>query len=258
MRPLIAGNWKMNGTLGDAVALLHGVLEGLGDLPRRVDLLVCPPFTTLAATSDILRAARSPIQVGGQNLHWEERGAYTGEISAAMLADAGARYVLVGHSERRTYFAEKGDTLLRKMRAAMRGKLTPILCIGESLEDREAGRTESVLSFQLEETLLQFSEEESGGVELAYEPVWAIGTGRTATPEQAEEAHGQIRTRIAAAHGAARARATRILYGGSVNAENAASLLRRPGVDGALVGGASLKAADFLAIARAGFDSAPE
>ncbi len=143
MRPLIAGNWKMNGTLGDAEALLHGILEGLGDLPRRVDLLVCPPFTTLAATSDILRAARSPIHVGGQNLHWEARGAYTGEISAAMLVDAGARYVLVGHSERRTYFAETGDTLLRKVRAAMRGNLTPILCIGESLEDR-GGRPDGV------------------------------------------------------------------------------------------------------------------
>jgi triosephosphate isomerase len=255
MRALIAGNWKMNGALGETRSLLGEIVEGLGDAAARVDMLVCPPFTGLAAASEFLRAARSTIMVGGQDLHWEGRGAYTGEISAAMLTDAGARYVLVGHSERRTLFGEAGETLLRKLRAALRGNLIPILCIGESLADREGGRTESVLSAQLEETLLQLSEEESVGVELAYEPVWAIGTGRTATPEQAEEAHRQIRARISAAHGASRAGSTRILYGGSVNSENAASLLCRPGVDGALVGGASLKAREFLAIARAGFNS---
>jgi triosephosphate isomerase (TIM) len=255
MKPLIAGNWKMNGTLGEARSLLGEIVEGLADASTRVDVLVCPPFTCLAAASEFLRSAGSTILVGGQDLHWEGRGAYTGEVSAEMLGDAGARFVLVGHSERRTLFGETGETLLRKLRAALRGKLIPILCIGESLADRESGRTESVLSAQLEETLLQLSEKEAVGVEVAYEPVWAIGTGRTATPEQAEEAHRQIRARISAAHGVDRAGATRILYGGSVNGENAASLLCRPGVDGALVGGASLKAQDFLAIVRAGFDA---
>ena len=252
MRKLIAGNWKMNGTLGETRALLDEIAGGLAGAAGQVDLLVFPPFTALAAASELLRSSASSIRVGGQDLHWEGRGAYTGEISAAMLYDAGARYVLVGHSERRTLFAESGETLLRKLRAALKGRITPVFCIGESLPDREGGRTEAVLSAQLEEVLLQLPEEESRGIELAYEPVWAIGTGRTATPEQAEEAHAQIRARIAAAWGGDRAESTRILYGGSVNAENAAALLGRPGVNGALVGGASLKAKEFLAIARAG------
>lgn len=245
----------MNGTLGETRGLLGEIVAGLGDTAARVDLLVCPPFTALAAASQLLETAVPAIMVGGQDLHWEARGAYTGEISASMLADAGARYVLVGHSERRTLFGEAGETLLKKLRAALGGKLIPILCIGESLADREGGRMEQVLSAQLEETLFQLSDEESAGVELAYEPVWAIGTGRTATPEQAEEAHRHIRARISAAFGASRAGSTRILYGGSVNGENAESLLGRPGVDGALVGGASLKAREFLAIARAGFNT---
>jgi triosephosphate isomerase (TIM) len=256
MRPLIAGNWKMNGTLRETRALLDEILGEMGELSASVDLLVFPPFTSLAAATDILRASRDAIAVGGQDLHWEGRGAFTGEISAAMLADAGARHVLVGHSERRTYFGETGETLLKKLRAAITGKLTPVLCIGETLEDRESSRTEAVLSAQLEETLLQLAPDEAAAVELAYEPVWAIGTGRTATPEQAEEAHRQIRGRIAAAHGRERASTVRILYGGSVNAENAASLLCREGVNGALVGGASLKAREFLAIARAARDAA--
>jgi triosephosphate isomerase (TIM) len=245
----------MNGTAGETRALLDGIVRGLGHLPAQVDLLVCPPFTALAIAAEALRASGSPIELGGQDLHWEPRGAFTGEVSAAMLSDLGVRFVLVGHSERRTYFGERGETLLRKLRAALSGGLTPILCVGEQLEDREAGRTEAVLAVQLDETLQRLSADEAERVVLAYEPVWAIGTGRTASPEQAEEAHQRIREMIAGARGPDRAAKVRILYGGSVNGANATLLLGRPNVNGALVGGASLRADEFLAIARAAVDT---
>ncbi len=240
----------MNGTLGETRRLLEGISKDLADLPERTDLLVIPPFTALAEAGRILRERAPAIALGAQDLHAEAKGAFTGEISGGMLRDLGCAYVLVGHSERRTYFAEKGETLLKKLEAALRDGLVPILCIGENLQERESERTHAVLDAQLEETLFRLDAEEAGGVVLAYEPVWAIGTGRTATPEQAEEAHAHLRGRVQTKLGRGAAQAVRILYGGSVTAANAASLMARPGVDGALVGGASLKAEDFLAIAR--------
>jgi triosephosphate isomerase (TIM) len=248
---LVAGNWKMNGTLAETRRLLEAISADLKDLPERTDLLVIPPFTALAEAGRLLRERAPAVALGAQNLHPEAKGAFTGEISGAMLRELGCAYVLVGHSERRTLFAERGDTLLRKLLAAMRDGLTPVLCIGENLEERESGRTHAVLDAQLEETYDRLDEEEAAEVVLAYEPVWAIGTGRTATPEQAEEAHAYVRERVRRLRGPEAADALRVLYGGSVTAANAMGLMGRPGVDGALVGGASLKPEDFLAIARA-------
>jgi triosephosphate isomerase len=250
-RPLVAGNWKMNGTLAEAADLVHGLLAGSDRLSNAVDLVVIPPFTALVEMKRLLGWAHSAIAVGAQDLHWEQAGAYTGEISAEMLREAGAAYVLVGHSERRTQFGETGDVLLRKLRAALRVSLVPILCIGEDLGQRESGQTEAVLGKQLGETLLHLPAKDARRSVVAYEPVWAIGTGRTATPEQAEEAHRWIREQIAAAFGKRLAGSIRILYGGSVKPGNAGSLLQRPGIDGALVGGCSLRAGDFIGIAEA-------
>lgn len=250
-RPLVAGNWKMNGTLTGAAELVRGILQRAGRILTGVDLLVIPPFTALAEVKKLLASARSPVALGAQDLHWEQKGPFTGEISGEMLRESGVAYVLVGHSERRTQFGETGGVLHRKLLAALRASLIPILCVGEDLEQREAGRTDAILEAQLGETLLLLTAEEGERTVLAYEPVWAIGTGRTATPEQAEQAHRHIRGCIAAKHGQRLAGAIRILYGGSVNPENAASLLERPGIDGALVGGASLRAVDFIAIAEA-------
>jgi triosephosphate isomerase len=205
----------------------------------------------LPLVRELLSAAGDRFALGAQDLHGEDKGAYTGEIAGPMLAELGCRYVLVGHSERRTYFHEAGPVLLGKLRAALRGGLVPILCIGERLEEREAGRTEDVLAAQLEETLFQLGKDEAARVVLAYEPVWAIGTGRNATPEQAEEAHRFLRGRVGGFLDLEGAERCRILYGGSVQGANAASLLARPGVDGALVGGASLKAGEFLSIVQA-------
>ncbi|MDM7914685.1 MAG: triose-phosphate isomerase [Candidatus Eisenbacteria bacterium] len=245
----IAGNWKMNGTLEEAGRLIDGILAGAAGAPDTVDLLVFPAFPHLSEVGR--RVAGSRIALGAQDLFWEPKGAFTGEVSGAMLRDAGCTHVLVGHSERRVWFGESGDTLLKKLRAARREGLLPILCIGENLAEREAGRTEEVLERQLADTLFQLTAAEAASISLAYEPVWAIGTGRNATPEQAEEAHAFLRRRIGERFDAALAKALSILYGGSVNAANAKALLARDGVDGALVGGASLDAAQFLAIAAA-------
>ena len=251
-RRLIAGNWKMNGTVAETAGLCSALLEGAVRIGTDVDLLVLPPFTALAEAARRLAPGEGRIAWGAQDLHWENAGAYTGEVSAPMLRELGCTHVLVGHSERRTQFGEAGDLLLRKLRAALRHGLLPVLCVGESLEQREAGETEDVIDRQLEETLFSLSGEEAVRVVVAYEPVWAIGTGRTATPGQAEAAHRHIRGRIEGRCGPGTARAARILYGGSVTPINAGGLLERPGIDGALVGGASLQAEAFLAIASAG------
>jgi triosephosphate isomerase (TIM) len=250
-KPLIAGNWKMNGTLAETRRLLEGISRDLGDIPERANLLVIPPFTAIPEAGRILRERAPAVSLGAQDLHPEAKGAYTGEISGGMLRDLGCDYVLVGHSERRTYFGETGEFLLRKLVAALRDGLIPILCIGENLEQRESGRTEQILDEQLEETYFRLDAEECSEIVLAYEPVWAIGTGRTATPEQAGAAHSHIWGRVEGRQGKKAADALRILYGGSVTAANASGLMALPGVDGALVGGASLKADEFLAIARA-------
>lgn len=252
-RPLVAGNWKMNGTLAETRELLGALsleIESLAGTP--VEILVIPPFTALETAAAMLRAGRLPIALGGQDLHWETKGAYTGEISGGMLRELGCTFVLVGHSERRTHFGEQGAVLRSKLEAALRDGLIPILCVGERLEERESARTEQVLDAQLDETLFAISPSAAETVVVAYEPVWAIGTGRTATPQQAEEAHRHIRRRISGRLGNDVGGRMRILYGGSVTAANAAELLSRPGVDGALVGGASLKATEFAGIVRGG------
>ena len=252
---LVAGNWKMHGTRGWSLKLLAQICLHLDGLARRVELLVLPPYTALAAAHQWLEENGAPVALGAQNLHWAPEGAFTGEISGPMLRDAGCTYVLVGHSERRAGFGEAGVLLERKLRAALEHGLTPILCIGENLAVREAGGTNALLDSHLQESLFQLSPDEGARVVLAYEPVWAIGTGRNATPAQAEEAHQHIRAQLSSRWGAVIAGGMRILYGGSVNAGNAAELLAQHGVNGVLVGGASLRAEDYVAIARAAADS---
>jgi triosephosphate isomerase (TIM) len=248
--PLIAGNWKMNALRAEGVALARAIVAGTPRVPADRDLLVLPPYTLLAAIAEEVRGTR--VRLGGQDLHPERAGAYTGGISGPMLRDAGCDFVLVGHSERRDHFGDRGPLLHRKLRAALAAGLRPIYCVGEHLPEREAGITAQVLEAQFDDVLAGLGAEEMARVTLAYEPVWAIGTGRTATPEIAQEAHALLRARIARGWDAVTAAGARILYGGSVTPENAAGLLGRPDVDGALVGGASLAAESFLAIACAG------
>ncbi|MFZ4685857.1 MAG: triose-phosphate isomerase [Hyphomonadaceae bacterium] len=243
-RKLVAGNWKMNGlrsALREVQAMAAGV-HGLG----RVDLVICPPATLASSVGEALLG--SPIALGGQDCHAKPNGAFTGDVSAEMWADLGARFVIVGHSERRQYDAETDAIVAAKAAAACRAGLSPIICVGESLAERDAGDTLSVIAGQLARSI----PDEAGRPDtvIAYEPVWAIGTGRTPTLAQVEEVHQAICRALDARFGAA-GRQIRVLYGGSVKPDNAAQLMAVPGVDGALVGGASLKAADFLAIAQA-------
>jgi len=250
-RPLIAGNWKMNGTPEDAAALGRGLRGVLLD-PPAVDLVVFPPFLSIGAAVESLKA--TTIEVGGQDLHAQPKGAYTGNVSGEMLRAAGCRWALIGHSERRAYEKEAGETLARKVDAALRSGLAPMFCCGETLEDRDNGRTLDVVRAQLSEGLGSLTGAAFSRVTIAYEPVWAIGTGRVATPEQAQEVHAAIRAWVGNTWDAGSARATRILYGGSVKPSNVVGIMACPDIDGALVGGASLKAESFNAIAR--FESA--
>jgi triosephosphate isomerase len=247
MRPLfIAGNWKMNpGTLDAAVALAEGVKAGVGQ-EATVRVAVCPPALYLQKIDEAL--ANTPIGLGAQNLHWEPKGAFTGELSAAMLQDVGCTHVLIGHSERRHGLGETDEMVNRKLKAALAAGLIPIVCVGELLAEREGGQTEAVVGRQLDGSLAGLEPEQMAGVVLAYEPVWAIGTGKVATPEQAQEVHAFVRSRLAAAFGAATAGRVVVQYGGSVTAENARNLLGSPDIDGALVGGASLVPENFLGI----------
>jgi triosephosphate isomerase len=244
---LVAGNWKMNGDSAANAALVASIVAGQ-PASDNVDLLVCPPFPYLAAVADGVRDSR--VRLGAQNVSEHARGAYTGEVSAPMLSDIGCDYVIVGHSERRAMYGETSKIVAAKFAAVLREGLTPILCVGETLEDREAGKTEAVIDEQLDAVLDTAGADGIGKAVIAYEPVWAIGTGKTATPDQAQEVHRHLRSRIAA-HDAGVAAAVQILYGGSVNGDNAEGLFGMPDIDGGLVGGASLKAADFLAIADA-------
>ena len=252
--PIIAGNWKMHLIQSEAEALAQQLKRSCGPAAG-VDVVVCPPFTALAAVSRVLEG--SSISLGAQDMHWDVQGAFTGEVSPMMLRDAGCRYVILGHSERRTLFGETDETVRRKLLAALQHRLKPIVCIGETLAEREANRTFDVLSRQLEGCLKDVPSEQliPGGLVFAYEPVWAIGTGRNATPEQAQEAHAFIRQRLAKQAGPSVGDALRLQYGGSVNAANAAALLQQPDVDGALVGGASLKAEAFSAIMKAALEA---
>ncbi|MFH1775195.1 MAG: triose-phosphate isomerase [Chloroflexota bacterium] len=243
--PMIAGNWKMNTTLSEAVALVKEMRPALERIDN-VDKLVCPPFISLAAVAESLKG--SPIRLGAQNLHFEAKGAYTGEISPAMLAEL-CQFVIIGHSERRHIFGESGEIVNKKIVAAQRVGLKPILCVGERLEEEnEAGKTEEVVTGQMDSSLAGI--EDTSGLIIAYEPVWAIGTGRAATAQQANDTIGLIRRHMAHLYSAKVAQDIRILYGGSVNAQNTVELLKQPEIDGALVGGASLKADQFVSIAQ--------
>ena len=242
--PMIAGNWKMNTTVSEAVELVNEIRPGLDEIAS-VDKVICPPFISLATVRELIKG--SSIKLGAQNLYFEAKGAYTGEISPLMLADL-CELVIIGHSERRQYFNETGEIVNKKIRAALRAKLKPILCIGESPEENEAGRTEAVIAWQLRSSLagIDFVDD----LIIAYEPIWAIGTGKAATGRQANKTIGFIRQNIAQLYNEDIAREMRILYGGSVTADNAAEFINQPEIDGALVGGASLKAPQFLSIVK--------
>ncbi len=245
-RPLLAGNWKMYKTVPEGVALAQEIRAGLALPLKDRDVLVAPPFTALGAVAEALRG--SDVLLGAQNMHWEREGAFTGEISPAMLKQVGCSHVILGHSERRHIFGESDDMVARKTRAAVDNGLTPVVCVGETLPERESNRTLEVVERQLERALRGLSADEASRAVVAYEPVWAIGTGRNATPEQAQEVHAFIRKRVGATHGEPAAAALRILYGGSVKPDNIDGLMAQPDLDGALVGGASLKAESFLRI----------
>lgn len=248
-RRLIAGNWKMNMRRDSAAALAKSVVSAAGEDPP-VDIALCPPFVYLNIVADAV--AGTPVGLGAQNLYPQDDGAYTGEINAGMLSDVGCRYVILGHSERRALLGETDQQVSEKLHAALAGNLIPIVCVGETLEDREAGRTETVVGTQVRGSLAGLDEARAASIVLAYEPVWAIGTGKTATPEQAEEVHAFIRKLLGELFTPEVAAQIRIQYGGSVKPGNAKELLGQPNIDGALVGGASLKADDFLGIINAG------
>jgi triosephosphate isomerase (TIM) len=243
--PFIAANWKMFKTVHEGVVFVKE-LRALAKDVTNVEIVVAPPFTAVHAVSEAAR--NSPIGVAGQNLHWEREGAFTGEVSAAMLQEAGAEYVIIGHSERRRLFHETDEAVNRKIAAALGVKLTPIVCIGETLEERERNQTLDVLDRQIRVAFDALTGDQVGSLVIAYEPVWAIGTGRNATPEQAGEAHAHIRTRIRQGFGGDAAEHCHVIYGGSVKPDNIRPIMAHPDVDGALVGGASLEVAGFFEI----------
>jgi triosephosphate isomerase len=242
---MLAGNWKMNGTLPEALQLIDELRAGLATTQGR-DVLVAPPYPALAAVAD--RLAGSGILLAGQDLHWEASGAYTGEVSGPMLCAVGCTHVIIGHSERRQYFGETDASVSRKVNAALGHQLTPIVCVGETLAERESGDTLTVIERQVRGGLEGLDAAAMSRIVLAYEPVWAIGTGAVATPEQAQEVHQTIRRLLGDLAGGSVAEQCRILYGGSVKPDNVDTLMGRADIDGALVGGASLKAADFIRI----------
>ncbi|MHC4791253.1 MAG: triose-phosphate isomerase [Planctomycetota bacterium] len=249
-KPFVAGNWKMNTDSQSSVSLAKQIASGSSEIAgQSVRVAVCPPFVYLQAVASALSA--SSIAVGAQDMYFEQKGAFTGEISASMLKDMGCSYVLCGHSERRHVIGETDELINKKTSAAILGGLLPILCVGEKIEQREAEQTTEVLSRQIKNGLAGFSAEKVSAVTIAYEPVWAIGTGLTATPQQAQEAHKFIRELLAQIYDRGLAEETQILYGGSVKPDNAAELMAQKDINGLLVGGASLKADDFLAIIKA-------
>lgn len=243
--PLIAGNWKMYKTVGEATTLVRDLLAGLGELSDR-EAIVCPPFTALSAVAALV--ADSPLGLGAQNLYPEAQGAFTGEVSPPMLVDIGCRYVIIGHSERRQYFGESDAFVNRKLRAALAHGLRPIVCVGESKPQRDAGQAEPIVTAQVRAALLEVPPDQMSEVVIAYEPIWAIGTGDTATPADAQAMHAAIRATLAELYSSEIAATVRIQYGGSVKPDNIDELMAQPDIDGALVGGASLQAASFLRI----------
>lgn len=247
-KPIIAGNWKMNKTIPEGVELAKAIASGLGDTAGVVEVVVCPTATALSSVSN---AVSELIGVGAQNVYDEPSGAYTGEISAGMILDAGATYVILGHSERRQYFHETDEGVNSKVKFALESGLRPIICVGERLEQREAGETQAVVETQVRGCLAGIDAVGVSNCVIAYEPVWAIGTGLTATPEQAQEVHAHIRGIVSDMAGEDVSSGLRIQYGGSMKPANAAELLAQPDIDGGLVGGASLDAESFLAIIHA-------
>lgn len=244
---IIAGNWKMNKTISEAIELINGLKRELSEI-KNIDIVVIPPYTVLSEISDML--VNSNIELGAQDVHWEERGAFTGEVSPIMLKGIGVKYVVIGHSERRTYFGETNENVNKKLKASIKTGLTPIMCVGERLEEREAGKTSDVVKEHVERGLEGVSKGDVLKIVIAYEPVWAIGTGKTATPEQAEEVHRYIREFLANMYDESVAENLRIQYGGSVNPENIKGLINQADIDGALVGGASLKIEQFVPIVK--------
>jgi triosephosphate isomerase (TIM) len=251
MRPkLIAGNWKMNKTVDETAALIDQLKPMLKDLPPQVGVVLCPPFTSISVARSSITG--TGLKLGAQNVSQNDDGAFTGEISVRMLAASGCEFVIIGHSERRQYFGETDDLINIKVRKVLAGGLIPIVCVGETLQERESGITDSVVTKQVTGVLSGVKSEEMAKVVIAYEPVWAIGTGRNATPEQANDVHRVIRQLVAKLYSSAVAESLVIQYGGSMNAQNAASLLGQADIDGGLIGGASLKADAFSAIISAG------
>lgn len=245
--PLVVGNWKMHGTAGEASSLARRIRKGTTRI-KKVHVVLAPPFTVLTSVHATLKGSK--IQLAGQNLHWQTAGAFTGEISPTMLRDSGCRFVIIGHSERRHLFHESDQEVAKKLAASLQAGLVPILCIGETLRERRKGSTARVITRQLRIALKGISKSVIQTIEIAYEPVWAIGTGRNATPDQVRHVHGLIRNFLRKRFGNKTAEVNRILYGGSVRPDNAGELARVPDVNGLLVGGASLKPKDFLSIIR--------
>ncbi len=252
-KKIVAANWKMNMTQAESARFVESMLLDLGEIID-VEVVIVPPFTAIAKVMEALGKAQNNIKVGAQNMYWEKSGAFTGEISAALLRDLFVHYVVLGHSERRTLFGENDEIVNRKVRAALDATLRPIVCIGETLEQRDKGNVEKILSIQLRGSLKDLGEKELQETVIAYEPVWAIGTGRNATLDQAQEAHAFIRHILREMANDATAERVRIQYGGSVKPENAGELMSQPDIDGALVGGASLDPRSFVQIVKAARD----
>jgi len=247
-KPIVAGNWKMNKNVAEAIDLAGDIKRDLADC-KDVDVVLCPPFTAVKAVGDVITGTH--IDLGAQNMHWEKSGAFTGEVSAEMLREIYCHYVILGHSERRTYFGETDEIVNKKTRAALENNLIPIVCVGETLAEREAGRTNEVVGRQIRGSLAGLTNQQLVKTVIAYEPVWAIGTGKTATAQQAQDAHAFIRTVLAEMADEAVAQSVRIQYGGSVKASNARELFSLPDIDGGLIGGASLEARSFIEIVKA-------
>jgi len=250
-KPIMAGNWKMHHTHLEAIQVVQKLSYRLGSEDyEHCEVVVCPSFTSLRSVQTVIESDGLPIGLGAQDVHWEDKGAFTGEVSGIMLSKLGVSYVIVGHSERREYFGETDDVVNRKVKAVLAHGMTPIMCVGETLQEREAGQTAAKVSRQVQAGLDGLSAGQVGGMVIAYEPIWCIGTGRHATPEDANETIGTIRSMVAGLAGEGPAAAVRIQYGGSVKPGNIASLMAQPEIDGALVGGASLEADEFAQIVR--------
>lgn len=251
-KPVMAGNWKMNNTIGEAVVLTQEISnQYFADWPDKVDIIICPPFVDLKPAKTVLDFDKTNIAVGAQNVYWEDHGAFTGEVSVPMLKEIGCAYCIVGHSERRTLFGETNEDVNRKVKALLGAKIAPIVCVGESLAVRDEGTTDEFVCAQVRAAFAGIDAAEAKDCIVAYEPIWAIGTGRTATPEQAQAVCAAVRATIAELYGEEVAEGMRVLYGGSMNPGNVEMLLEQPDIDGGLIGGASLKADSFVQLIKA-------